>query len=286
MPARPQAAPDDQVLAAFGARELTSRPLRGGDGRVWSADGLILKRVDDEVEATWVADVLSELAEDGFRINRPVRSGPGRWVVGGWSAWGAIAGGHDTTGRWSDVLRVAEQLNLALRGLERPAFLDARTHAWAVADRMAWGESPVQVADDHLRPLAERLAAHVLPEGSPGQVVHGDLSGNVLFAPGLAPGVIDFTPYWRPALFSQAVVVVDALLWHAAPASLVAAVPGVSRRSVLARAALFRLIASDRLAMGKPPRAAERYARAEARSHLRVLDLLDSDRPLRDGRSR
>ena len=286
MPARPQAAPDDQVLAAFGARELTSQPLRGGEGRVWSADGLILKRVDDEAEATWVADVLSVLAEDGFRINRPVRSGSGQWVVGGWSAWGAIPGGHDFTGRWLDVLRVAEQLNLALRGLERPAFLDARTHAWAVADRMAWGETPVLVADAHLRPLAERLAAHVLPEDSPGQVVHGDLSGNVLFAPGMVPGVIDFTPYWRPAVFSQAVVVVDALLWHAAPASLVAAVPGGRRTSVLARAALYRLIASDQWAMGKPPRAAERYAGAEARSHLRVLGLLEDDQRLRDGGSR
>jgi uncharacterized protein (TIGR02569 family) len=286
MPARPQRAPEDQVLAAFGVRELTSQPLRGDDGRVWSADGLILKQVDDEAEATWVADVLSVLAEDGFRINRPVRSGSGRWVVGGWSAWGAIAGGHDASGRWLDVLRVADRLNLALRGLERPAFLDSRTHAWAVADRMAWGESPMLVVDDHLRPLAERLAAHVLPGDSPGQVVHGDLSGNVLFAPGMAPGIIDFTPYWRPALFSRAVVVVDALLWHAAPASLVAAVPGVRRTSVLARAALFRLIASDQLATGKPPRAAEHYARAEARSHLRVLELLDSDQPVLGGRSR
>ena len=95
MSARPQGAPEHQVLAAFGARELTAQPLRGGDGRVWAADGLILKRVDDEAEATWVADVLSVLAEDGFRINRPVRSGPGQWVVSGWSAWGAIACRHD-----------------------------------------------------------------------------------------------------------------------------------------------------------------------------------------------
>ena len=280
MPARPQGPPQDRVLAAFGAQSSTLEPLRGGARPVWSADGLILKRVDDEPEATWVANVLSGLAEDGFRINRPVRSRTGQWVVGGWSAWRAIAGRHVTSGRWLDVLRVGERLNLALRGLERPAFLDSRTHAWAVADRMAWGESPLLVADDHLRPLAERLAAHVVPDDSPGQVVHGDLSVNVLFAPGMPPGVIDFTPYWRPALFCQAVVVVDALLWHAAPASLIAAVPGARRTSLLARAALYRLIASDRSATGKPPEAAEGYVRAEARSHLHVLDLLDDDQPV------
>ena len=279
MAARPQGPPQESVLAAFGARGSTPQPLRGGEGGVWSADGLILKRVDDEPEATWVADVLSGLAADGFRINRPVRSGTGPWVVGGWSAWRAIVGRHDTSGRWLEVLRVGERLNLALRGVERPAFLDSRTHAWAVADRMAWGESPLLVADDRLRPVAERLAAHVVPDDSPGQVIHGDLSGNVLFAPGMAPGVIDFTPYWRPALFCQAVVVVDALLWHAAPASLVAAVPGARRRSVLARAALYRLIASDRSATEKSPEVAEGHLRAEAQSHLHVLDLLDRDQP-------
>lgn len=210
VPGRLQGAPPGPVLTAFGARGASPQRLSGGAGRAWSAGGLVLKPVDDEAEATWAADVLSGLAEDGFRINRPVRSDSGRWVVDGWAAWGALAGRHDASGRWLDVLIAGERFTAALQGLERPAFLDSRTHAWAAADRMAWDEAPLLVIHDRFRPLVERLLEHVGPHDSPSQVIHGDLAGNVLLAPGHPPGIIDFTPYWRPAPFCSAVVVVDA----------------------------------------------------------------------------
>lgn len=251
------------------------QPLGGGQGRSWSAGRLVLKPVDDVIEAEWVGDVLSSLMENGFRINRPVRSDGGTWTVDGWSAWEKLAGEHDRSDRWSEILQAADALNAALTGLARPAFLAERTHAWAVADRVAWEEQPLVVVHDLLRPLAERLYAHVRPDDNPSQVIHGDLTGNVLLAPGLPPGVIDFTPYWRPPRFSSAVVVVDALLWHAAAPSLIAALPGADRTSVLARAALFRLIASDRSAVTMEPGVADARVRAAASDHSRVLELLD-----------
>jgi uncharacterized protein (TIGR02569 family) len=52
------------------------------------------------------------------------------------------------------------------------------------------------------------------PVSSPSQLVHGDLLGNVLFAPGLPPAIIDWSPYWRPPAWAYAVAVVDALCWH------------------------------------------------------------------------
>ncbi len=273
----PRGAPPDGVLAAFGRPGATPHRLRGGAGRAWSAGGLVLKPVDDAIEAAWVGDVLTDLVEDGFRVNRPVGSGTGTWVVDGWAAWTRLEGGHDTSGRWDDVLRVGERLSAALRGVPRPAFLDSRTHAWAVGDRIAWGEHPLVVAHEVLRPPAERLAALLRPHDDPGQVVHGDLAGNVLFAPGLAPGVIDFTPYWRPARFCQAIVAVDAVLWFGAPAGLLATVPGGERRtSLLARAALYRLIASDRLAVDMTAGARADYLRSVVIDHGRVLDVLDA----------
>jgi hypothetical protein len=50
----------------------------------------------------------------------------------------------------------------------------------------------------------------------PAQLVHGDLGGNVLFAPSLAPAIIDFSPYWRPPGYAEAVAAVDAFLWFGA----------------------------------------------------------------------
>jgi uncharacterized protein (TIGR02569 family) len=267
--------PPDRVLAAFGDRDATARALDGGEGRAWSTGRLVVKPVDDEVEGAWVGEVLSTLVEDGFRINRPVRSTAGGWVVDGWSAWHVLAGAHDTSGRWADVLQVGQRLNDALSTLSRPAFLDSRTTPWAAGDRIAWNEEPLSLVHDALRPLAERLAAHTGAEEGPAQVIHGDLTANVLFAPGLAPGVIDFTPYWRPAAFCQAVVTVDALLWHGAAPSLLDVPGAVNRTSLLARAALFRLVASDRLALTREGAARERYLHATVTDHQRVLGILD-----------
>jgi uncharacterized protein (TIGR02569 family) len=56
---------------------------------------------------------------------------------------------------------------------------------------------------------------------SPSQLVHGDLFGTVLFAGTAAPGITDITPYWRPAAWASAVVVVDALAWGGADDGLV-----------------------------------------------------------------
>jgi uncharacterized protein (TIGR02569 family) len=237
---------------------------------------VVLKPVDDVVETVWVADVLSGLAEDGFRINRPVRAEAGEWVVEGWSAWETLPGEHDTAGRWHDVLGVGSRLNAALSGVPRPAFLGTRTHAWAVGDRVAWDEEAADLAHEVLRPLLERLRVHLRPEHTPGQVIHGDLAGNVLFAPGLDPGVIDFTPYWRPPLFCLAVVIVDALLWHAAPSSLTGAMPGgKDGTSLLARAAIYRLVTSDRLAAELAPSARVDHLAAVRSDHERVLSVLD-----------
>jgi uncharacterized protein (TIGR02569 family) len=199
----------------------------------------------------------------------------GEWVVDGWAASELLAGEHDASGRWTEVLEVGDRLNEALSSLTRPAFLDARTHAWAMGDRVAWEEETLLLAHDELRPVAERLATHLGPDQGSSQIVHGDLGGNVLFAPGLPPAVIDFTPYWRPPGFCRAVVVVDALLWHGAPPSLVDALGPTPPSSLLARAALFRLAASDRLALRREAAARSDYLRSTVTDHERVIGILD-----------
>ena len=72
--------------------------------------------------------------------------------------------------------------------------------------------------------------------------MHGDLYGTVLFAGAAAPGIVDITPYWRPASWAAGVVVVDALAWGDADDGLVErwdALPEWSQ--MLLRALMFRL---------------------------------------------
>jgi len=111
----------------------------------------------------------------------------------------------------------------------------------AIADRVVWGELRSHFLPEFVD-LAGRLEAALEPLGDP-QVVHADLTRNVLFAPGLAPAVIDISPYWRPPTYGEGVVLADALCWHDASAGLLERA-GVSGPAV-ARALLFRMATTN-----------------------------------------
>jgi len=264
------------VLASFGLGGGSACAQPGGQGEAWRAAGVILKPVDDVEAATWIAQVLADVEEDGIRISRPVAATDGGFVVEGWQAWSVVAGAHDLASRWPEVIRAGQALNRALMGVPRPPFLDRRSDVWAAGDRVAWGEEPLEIHDPGLRALAVHLHRLVQPTDEPSQLIHGDLTGNVLFHAGLAPAVIDVSPYWRPALFSFAVIAADAISWHGATATVFDALPDhPERRSMLARAGLFRLVTSDRAALAKPPSARPRYLANSAASFATLLVHLD-----------
>ena len=91
--------------------------------------------------------------------------------------------------------------------------------------------------------MLERLAAGFRRVGSPAQMIHGDLLGNVLFAEGEPPTIIDWAPYWRPAGLGAAIAVVDAVCWHAFPIeSVPASGRGIAEwEQLLVRALAFRM---------------------------------------------
>src|SRR5262249_56889787 len=94
-------------------------------------------------------------------------------IVDGWPAAPCREGAHEP-GRWLDIIAVGERLHAALAGVPRPdALLNARDDAWTTGDRVAWGEQPYEAVADLLDALE--------PVDDPSQLVHGDLTGNVLF---------------------------------------------------------------------------------------------------------
>jgi uncharacterized protein (TIGR02569 family) len=232
------------VLDAFGLTGAVDL-LPGGEGQSVRVGSVVLKPADDGDETSWVAELLTRLDEAGFRIARPVRARDGRWVVDGWSASRLVAGETGPAGRWPLLLAAARAFHTALRPIARPAFLALRTHRWALADRVAWGESTVEPLPD-VRPLLDRLTALRRPVSADHQLVHGDLSGNVLFADGLQPAIIDFSPYWRPAAYADAIIAVDGILWYGAdPALLTLAGTTPDFPQLLVRAVIFRLVAHN-----------------------------------------
>jgi uncharacterized protein (TIGR02569 family) len=245
------------VLAAYGVTG-TPVPLPGGQGTSWRCGDLVLKPVDgDPAGLQWAVGPLAEARTSTVRWPTPVRTADGALVVDGWSATTILAGEH-RPGRWADAVAAGEAFADAVAHLPRPAFLAARDDPWAVADRVAWGEVRVDGLDD--APHVRRLRAALTPVRTPAQLVHGDLTGNVLLHPTLPPAVIDLSLYWRPAAYGSAVVIADALVLEGATTALLDVLrPDVELPQLVLRALIFRVV-TDRLLGVAAETIRERYA--------------------------
>jgi len=253
--------PSASVLAAFGANEPAVRFTKGR-GQTWDAGGLVLKPVEDEGEARWVAELSAALPQHRFRLARPIATREGDWVAEGWSAWTRVEGEHSAT-RWPELLTAAAAFHDALRNLPKPEFISRQERSasssvaldrWRVADRIVWG-GPVPEEFAQRAPLDALFAAR-RPVDLPSQIIHGDLVGNVLFAPELPPAIIDLSLYWRPVGYSAALVVGDALVWEGASRDIVQLLtPFDQWPQLLLRAVLFRMIVNELRRRLEPSRA-------------------------------
>ena len=244
--------PPPHVLAAFEASG-DHVLLAGGQGTAWRCGDLVLKPLEGSMtleELEWQGKLFDAVREDGFRVSRLRRSSDGSVLVDGWCAWAFVEGEHRERS-WPEVIAVGERFHAAIASVPRPSLLDRRTDHWAIGDRVAWGEL---LAPDfeHVKHLATLVRA-LRPVAAHGQLVHGDLTGNVLFAAGFPPAVIDFSPYWRPPGVASAIVVGDALVWEGADDSLLSAVahvpdfPQLLLRALIYRAVVDALFRQDEL---------------------------------------
>lgn len=214
-------------------------------------------------ELLWLDDVARKHSVGSeLRLSLPVKSRSGKLIVDGWTAFPYLPGEHQP-GRWLELAKIAGDFAALFAEVERADFIDIRTHAWARADRFAWGE-------DHGGPpiaapfVADLLGARRQVFDPPG-IIHGDLTGNVLFDSALPPAVIDLTVYWRPLSYSVAVIAADAVCFEGAPLSLFETIsPAPDFPQYLVRALLFRLVAD--CLNGRPASEYGVYDRAVARA--------------------
>ena len=260
--------PGPEVLASFGA-SADPVPLPGGEGTAWRVGEVVLKPAGDPRVARWTAGLYRDLAarrEPGFRVPRPLGTAGGDWVAqdplaGAWVAWqwlpGEPASWSGVSPFWPSLIAASRAFHAALAGRPAPPWLGRDGSQWTVGDQVAWGErDPGSVLAAAPGPLAAQLRsllAALRPVRLPAQLIHGDLGGNVLFAPGQRPAVIDFSPYWRPAGLALAVAAVDALTWSGAdPAILGDLADQPELDQLLARAHAGRLVTEVVLRCGDP----------------------------------
>jgi uncharacterized protein (TIGR02569 family) len=203
--------PNIDILRAF---DVSGKPVRlvGGQGTSYLVDGVVLKPIDNEVEACWIADIYNNLDSSEFRVAKPVRAKNNSWVFDKWVAYNFINGEH-LKNKHSETVEISKVFHKALEKIPKPSFLEGSDDAWAIADRIAWEESPIpknKLTDEVFEKLFSNLQKNELPN----QIIHGDIGENILFDSELAPAIIDFCPYWRPASFSIAVAIIDWIVWE------------------------------------------------------------------------
>ncbi|WP_130341929.1 TIGR02569 family protein [Herbihabitans rhizosphaerae] len=230
--------PPQHVLAAFGAKDGVPEPV--GTGPVWRAGDTAFRPATNPAQASWVAQTLGELEVTDLRVGRPLRSSDGRYVVGGWVAFKFVEGRHEP--RYDDMVAASLRLHQATADLDRPRFLGNGADVFTIADRVAWDAEEAPMDPKLGGRLFDVFSGSCRPVHQPLQVVHGDLFGNMLFDGDEAPGITDFTPFFRPAEWAAAVIVVDAIAWGGADDGLVSRWSHLSEwPQMVLRALLFRL---------------------------------------------
>lgn len=239
------------MLSGFGLTG-SAIPLMGGQEASWRVGDAVVKPSDMQPAwLAWQAGLLTQLdGRDDFRVSVPLRAADGAWVVDGWTAWRYGDGSHIPR-RWHDVIEVGRCLHAAVELEPEPPFLRERTDRWAIGDRVAWGDLPVP--EWVVTAYVPVLAAALRPVDGRPQLIHGDLTGNVLFADDLPPLVIDLSPYWRPPTFATAIVVADALAFEGADASILEPLrddPDIAQ--YLLRALIYRIVTDYVPRPGRP----------------------------------
>lgn len=254
--------PPVQVVEAFSGDPDQLERLPGGQGTSWRAGSVVLKPAFPDEPIQWLAEACAAMPKSNrYRFARWIQAADGGWSVNGWSATRWLPGEH-RRGGWRDRLTVAAAFHTDLPPVppEVLATLDLRTDPWSIGVRVAWGrqETPAGLPTAAATVLTE--LAPLLAEGWPGpaaQLIHGDLAGNLLFADGLPPAIIDMSPHLAPAPFAEAILVADSVAWEGAPASFAAwyAATHPTAGQLLARAVVFRLVSAAVLWPKQPERA-------------------------------
>lgn len=218
--------PPQSVLEAFGAGP-DLRILPGGRGTCFEAGDIIFKPSENHAESQWVGEftttVIQNFSPTTYRLANPLKNGDS-FTLSGWTASTRIAGGSISPLPWSVMLHTSQNFHADVKKLRiiKPAFLEANLDRFHEADRVTWNEKPLRdvnkVNDDILGVIAtslERLEKVKHPiHDLTCQIIHGDLTGNILFEDQSPPGIIDMTVYWRPAEYAEAIIVADGLIGH------------------------------------------------------------------------
>jgi uncharacterized protein (TIGR02569 family) len=260
--------PTVDITNSFGLAGIPEL-LPGGQNTSYLVGDVVLKPVDDISESIWMADFLSSIKEDGFRVAKPIKSVNGEWVYKGWNAYSFMLG-KEVKGRALEKIDISRKFHETIKKSPRPDFIDQATHPWAIADRMVWEEIPLEYGQ-YLNKVMDRLLRLKKPLNIKNQLIHGDMTGNILFHDEMLPAVIDLSLYWRPAEYPTSIIAVDSIVWENASDSILDTIENsFEMNQLLVRAAMWRIKTTEEFV--------RRYRKGKLKdinSYHHLIDLLE-----------
>ena len=202
--------PNQNVLNAF---SVSGKPIQltGGGGVCFRVDDIVLKPTKNSTEASWIAEIYNNLESEKFRIPKPIQTKDKSWVYSDYTA-NKYLEGEIKKDNYIEAIKVGNEFHKSLSNIPKPDWFDKKTDIFALADRMAWGEIPIhnyKIANETLEEAFNLLKENRLPN----QLIHGDWGPEqILFHDNLLPAVLDMTPYFRPAEYPIADMLISAVI--------------------------------------------------------------------------
>lgn len=230
------------ILYAFNLDgEINS--LNGGQNTSIRVKDAVLKPVGNNVQFyEWALNVLNKINPHEYRLSKPIKSIIGTYVYKGWCCTRYEPGKH-MDGNVKQKLDVSRFFHQDLADINFINFPKA-DDLWSVSQRIAWQKEnlPQNISKETFKILKELISRVKLKENYEVQIIHSDLSGNILFDKTLDPLIIDFSPIIAPVEYAEAILVCDCIAWQGSPISEIGLIcHSEFNIEMILRAVIFRL---------------------------------------------
>lgn len=243
--------PSKEVLQSFHLAG-DAVPLIGGQNTSVRVGHAVLKPVEDVRHTEWLLNVMFNINPQGYRLSMPIRSKDGAFVSKGWACT-RYEKGEDIKGRIQEKLLVSRLFH---RDLSHVNVRDIphTDNPWSRGHRIAWQTDrlPTGILREAKEIIDHLLSGLSLKEQYKMQIVHGDLSGNILFDQVLSPLIIDFSPTLAPVEYAEAILACDCIAWQGSEVSEIRLLPEDELyKEMIIRAVVFRLAVSAIFSQGE-----------------------------------
>lgn len=230
------------ILYAFNLKGEI-RHISGGQNTSVRVGEAVLKPAgDNEQFCEWSLNILDKINPHGYRVSKPIKSNNGKFIYRGWCCTRYEPGEH----RSGSVKQKLEISKLFHHDLASTNFIDIpkASDPWSKSQLIAWQKDdlPQNISKEAFKILGKLLSKVKLKENYNAQIIHSDLSGNILFSDVLNPLIIDFSPAIAPIEYAEAILVCDSIAWEGSPVSDIDLIyHSKFNEEMILRAIIFRL---------------------------------------------